>query len=282
MDQIIGQLRAWDQDKQDTLYYELEDNRSDSNNNARTSLVVQVDRLTGLLRASKFFQKSTVLRLKSIVTDKKFITEANLDIFVRNVNFQCLSNSLYAKFAVKIDSTNSNSNFVSLGFLKRFKDILGRIMNSQLRGSSQNGTKYEILVVGLRSKEIDLSDLDVIEDLDQDDSDLQNQDQQQMTEILFSVSKSGHSHCLNSKQVAKLVNKRKAMLMKRLKGANEAESRLKLLDLSFNHECSSGGGSGESKICTTNIALQNCRIKFMEEYNLPMNLCENSTQSKND
>lgn len=269
MDQIIGQLKAWDSDKQDILYYELENNRYDSNNNVKTGMV-QVDRLNGILKATKSLQKSSVIHLKSIVTDKKFITEANLDIGIRNVNFQCLSNSLYAKFAIKMDS--NNSNFVSLGYLKRFKDVLGRIMSLQLRGSSQNSTKYDILVVGLRNQEVDLSDLDGI-DLDQD-----LEEEHQMTEVLFSVSKSGSNHCLNSKQAAKLLNKRKAMLVKRMKGTNGSDAKLKLIDLSFNHECSSG--SGELKICTTNIALQHCRLKFNGGYNSPMNSCENLTQSK--
>lgn len=278
---VVGQVRASDLDKQDVLYYELEESRlfSDPTDTSKSGLL-QIERLGGVLRASRPIQRSSSLHLKSIVTDAKFITEANLDVNVHSVSPQCLSNTLYAKFALP---TNV-SNFVSLGYLRRFRDILGRILSFQLRTSSSmiNSSRYEVLLVGLRQvHEVESNGFDDL-DLYPDQIVLEPANNPTaITEILFSIGKTGSSHCLNSKQVAKLLNKRKNVLVKRMRGTVSNSARLRLVDMSFSHDCTSSAASSSwsdgPRICTTNMALQQCRLRLPGDFNSAIELCENLT-----
>jgi hypothetical protein len=290
--QILGQIRAWDADKQDTLYYELDSNRAidDHTSESASTKTLEIDRLTGLLKSTRPVEKSINIRLKTIVTDTKFISEANLNVNVRAIHSQCLSNSLYVKFAHE----KSDSTFIQLGYIRRLKEVLSRLMSSQLRISSANATRYDIIVLAMRDQELDstaLEGLDLDDDIEPqlDNGDINGGGEGKIiTEVLFSVTKFGpqSSHCLNSKQVAKLLNKRKPMLLKRLKTGDVKSSssfkQIKLVDLSFNHECANSQSS-DAKICTTNMALQQGRLRFSGEFNTIPSLnvfdsCENTTQ----
>lgn len=300
LDQVIGQVRAFDPDKQDVLVYDLEDvgrrgeeDESTKANNNRIS--VKVDRSSGLLRVASVSSSksswSSMLRLRSIVSDSKFITEANLDVHVRTVPAQCLANTLYAKFALR-----PHIEFVSVGYLRRFRDVLARLVTTQLARSANTtggAARYEVLIVGLRRDQIDSTGLEALLDLDHDEqtNESSQQSSDSITEVLFAVqqqasTKSSTPHCLNSKQVAKLLNKRKSLLVKRMRAAFPSASTLKLIDLSFNHECA--GSSSETsvanvspmRICTTNVALEHCRLRLVEgEFNSPIDTCDNSTST---
>lgn len=87
--QVIGQLTATDADAKDTLFYQLQN---------QDAALFSVNKLTGVLKSNIVLAETSRYHLKPLVTDKKFITESDLDIRVNNINAACLQNSIYVTF----------------------------------------------------------------------------------------------------------------------------------------------------------------------------------------
>jgi hypothetical protein len=96
-------------------------------------------------------------------------------------------------------------------------------------------------------------------------------------EVLFSVESAlGKSGCVNSKLISKLLNRRKSVLMKRMRLKNSALD-FRLADINYNSECFGRQGSA-SAICSINRAFENCHLSF-GGYNEP-DLCELSSEER--
>lgn len=300
-DQIIGQLRAIDPDIHDLLNYEL------------SSSDFSVEKTSGVLRSKKDLIDTASFSLRPTVSDNKFITEADLNIHVNNVNTDCFSNSLFVKFNVwsKVETTATEDTasissahsitldqFYQYGYMKRFKEMIIRMLNTNKNtyefGSRLNSyNKSNILIIGLRHVDLNSSN-------HFDEANLEPQMHGSIVEILFSIRKNlpssyrdESSECLDSKLISKMLNKRRSTLIKRMRtplSASEEPSngnvqqiqqlKFKLIDLSFNSQCksennvpSSGKGNKLISVCTTNVALQNCLLKF-KSYFESRSLCE--------
>lgn len=266
--QVIGQLTATDADAKDTLFYQLHD---------QDAKLFLVNKLTGVLKSNIVLAETSRYHLKPLVTDKKFITESDLDIHVNNINAACLQNSIYVTFnAWKTEGDNrvTLSDFVGHDYLTRFKEIVSRIINS-------NRMKYKI---GVASSTYNVNNIRVIsmrhgEAVNQFMSfgPSASSHQESTVEILFSVeSAMGKSGCVNSKLISKLLNRRKSVFMKRMRLNNEALN-FKLVDINYNNECFGKGKS--SSICSINQAFENCHLQFNRGYNQP-SLCQLNARTR--
>ncbi|CAF0806124.1 unnamed protein product [Brachionus calyciflorus] len=252
--QVIGQLRAVDQDKGDILYYEL------------NSPLIEVNQLNGLLRAKEDIAYSSSLDLIPKVTDKKFIIESQLGVNFRTIKRDCIFNSLYAKFNLyHSDEIFDLEKFIKNNSLLKIREHLQKmiVLNSKMTFN------LTIEIIGLR---IDNAKSQEIFDLNHEES-LENF-KSTLIEVLFIVKKlnfnSGRTECVNSKYMSKILNKKKPILVKKLK--MQMDLRLKLNDLSYNNECSDGNLIGQ--VCSTNLELQTCQLKF-NGYN-QHDLCDSS------
>jgi len=285
--QAIGQLKAFDPDQNDKLTYELNSESLD------IDPVFKLDKTTGILKTTNDLIESSSFNFKPLVTDSKFETESNLNIKITNVNTDCYTNSLFIKFNVwSTDhiSVISLGQFYANGYMKRFKDMLVRMLNTnknnyEFGSRLTNFNKSNILIIGLRH--LDLGGNVVVS---YDETNLESQMIGSIIEIVFSIRKNSplsnrddteNNECLDGKLISKMLNKRRTTLIKRMRtpiSANDLNAthfKIKLIDLSFNSACNKQQDKAAKlvSVCTTNVALQNCLMKFKSYYD-PDTLCE--------
>ncbi len=328
-DQVIGELKASDADRQDILYYEFipslssikyQDNRIQLLKSGSDDVVkyFDVNKLTGLVKAKQALNSSIEFKLRASVTDKKFVTESMLNISVEHFDNQCLQNSLFAKFLLwplkNATESITIEKFVQHGYLKKFKENVNRVLNANTNQQGGNTAKSlsvnsQVHVLGLRyyylrkraevGQEDDEGDVssafESYLELADEEMEMVNNNKEVniktalFVEVLFTVkpsdsSNSANKQCLNAKPVSKQLNKKRNLLMKRMQqaiGRGGSTLKLKLIDMSFNRECllsenETSLATPTSVVCSTNIALQDCRLKFVG-YNQPIGqFCESS------
>ena len=253
--QVIGVLKATDADK-DILFYEA------------NSDLVEINQLNGLIKIRESIPESESIVLSPRVTDKKFVVEAKLNIKLNRVKPDCLFNSLYAKFVIRHSQDNLNmKNFVQMGYLSQIHDHLQQMVYLR-RKTSFNLT---IEIIALRFE----SNTDIHNDIfgfGLDDDNVLFESKSSLVEILFTVKKTTYktlySSCINSKYMAKFLNKKKSLLIKKLQNKSNSKFSIYLKDLSFNTKCT----TFDDQICSINIQLQTCRLNF-HGFN-PYNLCD--------
>ena len=286
---LVGEVKAFDLDKQDSLFYDLHSHEG----------VFEVNSLTGLLKTKKELSESASFELRASVTDKKFITEANLNINVKHLSRDCLANSLFVKFNLWPASGKSSSSsedydtvsndelatsaqneltiekFISFGYLKRFKDTIDRLVSTQKLSKANESAKLEVVIISLKLSQAKAEEM------------YEQEITGSLVELIFAVRKNSTSEtdsCLNGESISKMLNKRKSILVKKMKTltnqlrlsqalASTVPFKLKIIDLIFNRECSSIKKAKQVSICTTNIALQHCRLQF-NGYNEHSSMCE--------
>ncbi len=262
---VVAGLVANDPDPGDKLIYRLQ--RPDNE-------MFSVNEKTGDLKSSGVLLETAKFELRPLVTDKKFVTESQLTLRVKNVDTECLTNSVYIRLkSWRSDSLGpvSLNDFVYLDYLKRLKEIISRILSSNKKKYSlDNGVpeaKYEISsieIVGLRN-----STSDAVATLQTPS----------LIEVLFVVRQTPTKICVNSKLISKLLNRRKSVITKRMQLHNSA-IQFNIDDISYNTECFGNPSHLTvqlTSICSINKALHNCYLRF-NGYNSP-SLCE-SDQSR--
>ena len=287
-DGLVGEVKAFDLDKQDSLFYDLHSHEG----------LFEVNSLSGLLKAKQELSESGSFELRASVTDKKFITEANLSINVKRLSRDCLANSLFVKFNMWPASGKSVSSsedydtvsndelatisaqneltiekFISFGYLKRFKDSIDRLVSTQKWSKANESAKLEVVIISLKLSRAKAEEM------------YEQEMAGSLVELIFTVTrKNSTDSCLNGEAVSKMLNKRKSILAKKMKTltnqlrlsqalASTVPFKLKIIDLIYNRECSSIKKGKQVSICTTNIALQHCRLQF-SGYNEHSSMCE--------
>jgi len=233
--QPIFELKAFDLDKQDQLFYELFDLNATQH--------FQVNYMNGVLKAQHELMKSDSYMLRASVTDKKFITESNVHVNVHNVKASCLTNSLFVRFDISAEHKMIELHDL-LAFLNRFKEVTARML--QNRNQRQ---KLNVHILGMK--------LDESDEFDSSGT---------IVEILFAVYKP-NENCLNGKQISKVLNRRRPLLTRRMKTSfgehqqqqQQQQAKIKLIDITYNNECFFGP---LKSVCTTNAEIQNCKLKF--------------------
>jgi hypothetical protein len=231
--QPIFELKAFDVDTNDQLFYELFD--------LNATRHFQVDSMSGVLRAQHELMKSHSYKLKASVTDKKFATESNLHIHVQNVKDSCLTNSMFIRFDIGAEHSTIEFSHID-AFLERFKEVTVRLL--QNRNQRQ---KLNMHILGFKLDESDGFDSSGT-----------------IVEILFAIYKP-NENCLNAKQISKVLNRRRPLLIRRMKTSlgeqhkQQQQIKIKLIDITYNNECFFGP---LKSVCTTNAEIQNCKLKF--------------------
>ena len=328
-DQVVGELEAFDADKQDVLYYELVPSLSSIKFAADARVVsltaasgrnqsgdeleryFDVNKKTGLVKAKQPLNSSALFSLRASVTDKKFVTESTLNIMVENFGPSCLQNSLYAKFLLwpndtaRAAVTLTLDRFIQQGLLKRLRENLNRLLNvnSSPSKTPPPNANQNVVLLGLRHyylrKKPTVSDevsFDSYLELLEDEFELVNATAAEVEttartalflEVLFSVKSASGSSCLSNKPITKQLSKKRNVLLKRMQQAvaRSGQIKVKLIDLSFNRDCLVADDKAGVKshhhhhhhhICSTNMALQDCQLRFVG-YNLPISqFCESS------
>lgn len=267
--QQIGKLKGTDADPQDTLFYEL----------METNSHLEVDKLTGSIQAkAKFDAVSQSMEARVSVTDLKFVTESTLSVGVETFSRECIKNSMYAKFLIW--PAESVEKLMQAGFLRKFKDVTSRIIGQRKTNNMVNNST--VVFLGLRYHYIRKPNVDDSDDsgfesyLEFADDDVEFINKTQINEkrsavfieILYAVK--SKNTCLNGKLLAKQLNKKRNIVSRRMQFAGR---KSKLIDLSFNRECSN------QAICSTNIALQDCKLNFFS-YNQSYNqFCDLTSSS---
>ena len=281
--QLIAKLNATDVDAQDTLFYQL-----NHQSNQKNSSLFSLNELTGVLKSNIYLTESIEFSMKSLVTDKKFITEKDLTVRVTNINTNCLTNSVYMKLNMWSDEDIEVdlAQFVSLDYLKRFKEIVGRILSSNKKksaykalGEIESFNKSDVQVIGLRQTNLNQREAVLPFEINLDSRGV-------IIEILFAVKHAESTSCLSSKVISKLLNRRKSVIINRMSLKNN-EFKFKIIDISYNSECLNvvdqtklGSKSKSISICSINQAFQNCVLKF-NGYNDPTKLCEQDATEEN-
>jgi len=243
---LVAGLEASDADPGDRLVYRLQGDEQ----------VLSVDEKSGELRTRVVLMESGTFQLRPLVTDRKFVAESQLAVRVENVNADCLQNSVYIKLNAWQAGSEpvSLAGFVRLNYLRRLREIVSRILSS-------NKKKYNLDVA------YDIASIEIVGL----GGSTAGPGQASLVEVLFIVR--NRLTCLNSKLVSKLLNRRKAVVAKRMQLHNSAV-QFTIDDISYNTECfgNSNANGQLSAVCSINKALQNCQLRFTG-YNGP-DLCE--------
>ena len=292
--QYIGQLTAQDLDN-DSLVFDFDKEAQTT----EETWAFRVNSLDGRLQTRHELAQTQQFELKATASDSKFVSVANLNVNVENIDKNCVVNSLFIKLNFRPSSNNSdeisNEKLVSHGYLKRFKDTIIRLINYQklkTKSSSMlkqhlNYTKLNVLFLSLKVSRVVKDEntfvpSEILDDSYEHDEDSHNTEFYQepvdgsIVELIFSV-RSDHDTCLDAVFLSKLLNKRKSLIVKKVKtisGLSLAPYKLRIVDFLYNQECSTQSVA----ICTTNVAFQNCKLKLVG-YNDPSSLCELNMRS---
>ena len=188
---------------------------------------------------------------------------------MESVSRDCAAHSVFIKFVFVASNGAVNlsvQRFGSLGYLRRFKDTVVRLINYQKQPQQLKVPKNGLLVFSIRVKPLN-------EDEDEDDAfEDYNQESGNRTrftvEMLFTVRavESTSLSCMDGEFVSKLLHKRKSILVKKVSNSSSTPFKVKLVDLIYTQEC-------QDSLCITNVAFQTCKLKFAG-YNEPTSLCE--------
>jgi hypothetical protein len=301
--QVIGEIKAHDKDVKDELFFSLDDTLTINIGEESDKLVEMqyftIDTKDGkikLKRPLKVNQPDVFdisYNFKASVTDRVFLSEADVNIVsMVPISKKCALNSLFIKFQVLSIRSKLNSygesdsiikHFVSNGYLRRFRHIIGRMTGfaERLR------TRLEVSILSIRQQQTP-------DDLLFNENE-SNQLKSSTLEIVFSVERprlmyetvsnlnSGideqQQECIDGKAVVKLLTRRKRRFISKLKRTNDDNDfKLRVVDISYNHECSTSNDNKRIEICSTNMALQNCRLHF-DGYNSLDDVCEDSPRT---
>jgi hypothetical protein len=236
--------------------------------------VFEVNSLSGLLKSKKELSESASFELRASVTDKKFITEANLNT-QQSSSIEDSDTVSNDELATSAQSGLTIEKFIAFGYLKRFKDSIDRLVSTQKLGKANESAKLEVVIISLKLSQARAEEMY----------------EQEMTgslvELIFAVTRRNSTDsCLNGEAISKMLNKRKSILAKKMKTltnqlrlaqalASTVPFKLKIVDLIFNRECSSSSSKKgkQVSIFTTNIALQHFRLQF-SGYNEHAAMCE--------
>jgi hypothetical protein len=246
----IGQLMAYDTDDNDELRYDLDDDEDH-----HTQRLFLINKRTGLVHSLHELTRHERFQLRAKVTDRKsLVAHANLNINVESLSENCLAQSLFIKFSFKTTQKEEESSvitkLISQGYLRRFKETIVRLINYQKLKVKTNNlyvrqmlnyTRLNVAVFSLRvvrsNGEDDTANIAASFDEDPQAANSVEDEYQHLeaaasneyglfsastnksfiVELLFSVKTEREDSCLNGMFISKLLNKRKSLIVKKVK-----------------------------------------------------------------
>ena len=160
--------------------------------------------LSGLLKSKKELSESASFELRASVTDKKFITEANLNT-QQSSSIEDSDTVSNDELATSAQSGLTIEKFIAFGYLKRFKDSIDRLVSTQKLGKANESAKLEVVIISLKLSQARAEEMY----------------EQEMTgslvELIFAVTRRNSTDsCLNGEAISKMLNKRKSILAKKI------------------------------------------------------------------